>query len=375
MYENENDVAGYHFIGWFYTNGEGSCTDLDGGEPPALVEVTTDAITDITFCNVRDTGDLIVHKIADTDGDGVYDTNNPSEFKWGTVSAESASTDMGTGQTLVTGNYNVYENNVPGYEFTGWFPGHPEESRFSCTNLPEGNTSLPTDLVVDEHTTVITLCNQLQNPILTISKTNDTAGDEAPGGDVLFTITVIATQSAAYNVVVTDLPAVGFTYHAGSWTANSSVRGNIQNAPTTEPTYASPGVWQLGDMVADEIVTLTYLADIAGDIKPGLYKDLVWAFGCIFETNCSVGDSNDVLASAVNPGFVSDNYAGTDVTIATSNQSGVSINVIQEGTVLGASTELPATGSQTFWLILALLSLTGGVGLVVAGKLIRRHYV
>jgi LPXTG-motif cell wall-anchored protein len=187
----------------------------------------------------------------------------------------------------------------------------------------------------------------------------------------LFTLTVTATQSAAYNVEVTDLPAVGFTYRAGSWTATSSERGDLKGLGiTTEPTYASPGIWQLGDMIEDEVVTLTYIADISNDQKPGLYKDLAWAFGCRIETDCVVGDENATLSMAVNPGFVDDNYVGTQVNVVKEQQPGGSI----QGEVLGASTELPATGANSAWLALAAILFLFGIGLIAAGRFTRRYY-
>ncbi len=384
----ENSPSGYHFVGWFPTGqGEWSCTNLPANTEntnyhllPLTVNVGPDGQSNFTFCNARDTGDLRVNKVADTEGDGQYESVNPIEFKWGTESALLASTDMGTGQTLLTGNYNVYENEVPGYQFTGWFPGGPnQDTEFpvTCDNLPEGEQyqSLPAavDVVLDQ-TTEITLCNKFLNPILTITKENNTGGgDKHPGDSVLFTLTVTATQSAAFNVEVTDLPAGGFTYQPGSWTSNSSVRGDLKTlGMTTEPTYASPGVWQLGDMIVDEVVTLTYAANISGDQQAGLYFDLAWAEGCKTDATCNVGDSLHVLSSATNPGFIADNYVGTQVNVILEPSQGVNLKV--EGQVLGASTELPATGAQTFWLYVALALVTGGLTFGGLGWFLRRKY-
>ena len=76
---------------------------------------------------------------------------------------------------------------------------------------------------------------------------------------MIYTIKVQALGNGVKNAVVTDLPPETFEYVAGSWTANSNVHGNI-NIP--EPTYASPGNWELGDMEKDELVTLTYQARV-----------------------------------------------------------------------------------------------------------------
>jgi len=60
------------------------------------------------------------------------------------------------------------------------------------------------------------------------------------------------------------------------------------------------------------------------------------------------------------------------VKILTSQQTGVDIKVV--GEVLGASTELPATGANTFWLYVAVALITTGVSVSTLGWLIRRKY-
>lgn len=331
-----------------------------------------------TFTNTRDTGSLHVNKVADTNGDGKYDTTNPENFRWG-ISAEITGYTMGSTQTLITGDYEVFENSVAGYSFTGWFPGDPVENQYSCNNLPEGDiyTKLPVAVTVSNEPKEITLCNQVKNPILTISKTNDTGGaDRSPGASVLFTITVIATQSAVLNVQVTDLLPDGFKYQTGSWTATTTNLGRCPSGNlvacgiTTEPTYASPGVWKLGDMIVDEKVILTYIANISGDQQPGLYKDLAWAKGESLT-------STPVFANAEDPGFVDDNFVGTQVNIV-KNPDGTAANIEKEqlmGEVLGASIVLPATGANALWIILAILLLAGGSGSIILGQTLRRKNV
>ncbi len=368
---SENSPSGYHFVGWYPTNSDEqySCTNLPKGEQystlPISVNVGPDGASDYTLCNARDTGVLTVHKLQDTTGTGDYSTFDSTDFTWGT-DGETVPYTMGEGQTLGTGSYNVYESHKDGYTFTGWFYGNPdyEGSDFSC-NDPE-YTTLPTNLDVSYgETTEITLCNKIQNPILTITKTNNAVGDQSPGGNVTFTLTVTATQSAAYNVQVVDLPSKGFTYRAGSASAVSSVRGALAGALTH--IYASPGIWSLGTMAIGETVTLTYIADISADQKPGLYKDLALAYGCKSEASCTSGDAMSVTANAVEPGFVSDTYAGTSVNVVKEQQNGGTLNK-HEGEVLGASTELPATGANELWLALAGLLFITGLGCVFIGR-------
>ena len=343
-----------------------SCSNQASGSGTAgRLSVSAGDAVICTFTNTRQEGYLLVNKFQD-DGSNTYATFNSDDFKWGTSSA-TTTTDMGTSQTLDTGNYNVYESNVTGYQFIGWYPYDPFENDFSCTNLPQGNEyrQLPTNIAVTNgETTEINLCNQLQNPILTISKTvTNTDGspltDKTAGGSVKFTITVTATQSAAYNVQVVDLPSKGFNYRAGSATATPF--GSLTHV------YASPGVWTLGTIPVGQTVTLSYIADIDSGVKPGLYKDLAIAYGCKTSAACSVGDSLSVISNAVNPGYVDPNYVGTQVNIVTDTENSSTLNP-QTGEVLGASTELPATGADTMWLLIAGLLLFAGITLILLDK-------
>jgi uncharacterized protein YegL len=200
--------------------------------------------------------------------------------------------------------------------------------------------------------------NQVVNPELTITKSNNTGGaDMSPGDQVQFTLTVTASDSAVLGVEVEDLPSLGFKYTPGSWTATSSVRGDIKaSLVTTEPTYASPGTWQLGDMIAGEIVTLTYLADIASDIQSGLYRDLAWSEG------------EDLLSSEVVANDDTGVFVGTEVNVIRNDVEGASTNVVrEEGSVLGASTELPSTGGSIFWIALAGILTLAGVTSITLG--------
>jgi hypothetical protein len=148
---------------------------------------------------------------------------------------------------------------------------------------------------------------------------------------------------------VTDLPPQGFKYKVGSWTANSSVRGNLKILGiTTEPTYASPGTWQLGDMVDGEIVTLTYVTDVSNEQEPGNYPDLAWAYGD-FEEKIIYANED------------SGKFVGTTVPIDVNPNPSTKFGAT--GSVLGASTELPATGTNSVWLYISFGLITTGFGL------------
>jgi uncharacterized repeat protein (TIGR01451 family) len=117
---------------------------------------------------------------------------------------------------------------------------------------------------------------------LLLSKANDTPTPVNTGATVTYTLTVTVPDDsgAVFDAQVTDLPPEGFVYQTGTWTANSSVRGDIKNIVTTEPTYGSPGVWLLDKLLPGEVVTLTYQALISGTVSDGTYPDLAFAAGC-----------------------------------------------------------------------------------------------
>jgi len=168
----ENDVDGYHFVGW-YTNGPGadfSCEDPQGTTFPSNFRVTTDNV-EITLCNARDTGDLKVNKKVDTDGDGTFESGNGRAntigFMWG-LDSETPGRAMGSDETVVTDTYDVTENYVAGYHFVGWYENG---SKFTCETTTYN--TLPTNLEVTDDGIEITLCNARDTGDLLIKKFND----------------------------------------------------------------------------------------------------------------------------------------------------------------------------------------------------------
>jgi hypothetical protein len=114
-------------------------------------------------------------------------------------------------------------------------------------------------------------------------------------------------------------------------------------------------------MVAGETVTLTYLADISSDIQSGLYRDLAWSEG------------TDLLASEVVANDETGVFVGTEVNVVRNESEGASTNVINEqGSVLGASTELPATGASVLWITLAGILALAGVSSMTMGLVLMR---
>jgi hypothetical protein len=322
--------------------------------------------------NALNTGDLEVTKFFDTNKDGVKQQDEQVLSGW-TINV-SGQTSKVTGQDgkvvfndITSGNYQLSEDLQDGWEQTG----------ISCSTDKEENNEEEVSrnlILIDNNghtvhvnpnqTTTCTVGNYTR-PILTISKSNNTGGaDQAPGNNVLFTLTISATQSAAKNVTVKDLLPQGFTYNSDSWTFASNLNGSLV---VTEPTYASPGTWNLGDMQKGETITLTYTAKISGDQQTGTYKDLAWAQG-----NALNGDG--VLALAEPTGYVDVNFVGTDVSLVNNSKPGVDYKASSTKEVLGASTYLPATGESTLWVIIATLLLGFGFGTTFVGLKLRKKY-
>ncbi len=167
------------------------------------------------------------------------------------------------------------------------------------------------------------------------------------------------------NVKVTDILPKGFEYISGSWTATSSIRGDIKGSITIEPVYNEGlATWNLGDMVEGEVVTLTYTAKINLLNEPGLYKDIAFVQG---DSLLAEEGTGDVLGISYNPGYentdkLSENFIGTKVLVVEPIEEG--------GEVLGASTALilPKTGAETYITLGAIISMILGIFLLFFKK-------
>lgn len=174
-----------------------------------------------------------------------------------------------------------------------------------------------------------------------IEKSNDSASTSA-GSTVTYTLTLTNTGNVALdNISITDVLPGGFSYIAGSTTG----------ATTNDPTI-SGGVmtWAgLGPLAPAAVLTLSYKAAISSDLVDGSYKNLATCFGWALreeKVDCNVADSTVSLGHGIS-------YGGS-----------------LAPQVLGAATELPATGSATWILLLA-----GALGILGAGlKIYGRKY-
>ncbi|NCA78283.1 MAG: DUF11 domain-containing protein, partial [Alphaproteobacteria bacterium] len=216
--------------------------------------------------------------------------------------------------------------------------------------------------------------NQFVEPELTILKYNNQWPTvQSPGSVIDYTIEVEAQKNNVKGVVVRDLPPEGFKYISGSWTASSSLGGGHIGALELSHEYASPGEWSLGDMKAGEVITLSYRAQIDGAQQPGLYNDLAWADGT--DNRSARVLATSMPAPAVDPGEITDNFVGTQIELAVAPlPQNVELEEDEETEtktkkkVLGVTTYLPATGTPTMWIILAILILIAGISLMIFAR-------
>lgn len=221
--------------------------------------------------------------------------------------------------------------------------------------------------VVEETPTVTPTVTPTETPTptpgpaeLDISKTNNASGEKNTGDLVTYTLTLTDLFNNLTNVVLKDLLPKGFVFQ--------NVVSIIKNGSTDitsqvgDPHYHSPGTYNLGNMNTNDVIVITYTAQIDGSVQPGDYKDLAWATG-------TDGSSNRVLALAQPAGFVDTNYSGTDVSVGGVLTNTGNINIAsQNGQVLGASTSnLPATGADNQSLILALILSVAGLLTMMTG--------
>ncbi|HOY46867.1 MAG TPA: SdrD B-like domain-containing protein, partial [Candidatus Dojkabacteria bacterium] len=151
-----------------YTASYSGACDVQGNVSLAIGDVKSCTIT-----NTRDTGSLNVHKLTDTDADGIFESSDVASnllgFRWGigATTDQSFNTAM-TG--LETGGYDVYENTVTGYHFYSWYNAADQSK--SCTD-PDGLT-LPATINVEKgKTTNIVLCNARDTGSLKVKKVVD----------------------------------------------------------------------------------------------------------------------------------------------------------------------------------------------------------
>ncbi|MBD3366393.1 DUF11 domain-containing protein [candidate division WWE3 bacterium] len=220
------------------------------------------------------------------------------------------------------------------------------------------------------------MCDEIMETTeFTIAKfTSSWPTNQNPGDTVTYTLTIQAPEERIYDVVLTDLPPETFEYVNGNW----NIASNMRLLAVGEPTYASPGQWDLGMMEAGEVLTLTYDAKISDTTEDGIYPDLAYATGRTAEEELVYADSVD-SGFEINGGVVDENFVGTQVKVnqePPAEEADIEVETEEieeevevEGEVLGSSDQrLPATGASLFIGLTWMLSILTGAMLIFVNK-------
>ena len=316
--------------------------------------------------NALKSAKLTVIKYSDDDQDGRRGEDERTLSDWeinlGQEESEGQTTKT-TGETgsvsfddLIPGSYNLSEEQQEGWN----------QSNIFCPEIDEEVDERYTqsrDIYLSPDADITCYIGNYTDPGITISKFNDASSDESPGGSVVYRILLKITKANLKKLTVKDLLPEGFKYRLGSYHAWL----NGSTLDIEEPEYHSPGIWEIDGVEMGDEIELVYTADIGSTQEPGLYKDVVWAQGT------SLSD-NQVLALATADGFVDQNFSGTEVNVIKDQTQTENYSIEKEeiqkvtGQVLGASTDLPATGANTYILFFALLNLGLGIQLIRSSK-------
>ena len=399
----ENATTGWDLTNAYCTSNQNRSVSYNGTDDTAIILHPGENIT-CSFTNTQ-RGSISGYKWNDLNGNHIRDCLFNPEFNlianfgcevyseetlsgWG-INLYQNVDDEPSGNPITTttdndGNYS-FTNVIPGDYYvceeqkTGWEQTYPYPySEYGEYLGKQYGYCYPISLNAGQNLSNEDFGNHNLAPIFSIEKTNDTLNNnKAPGDTVVYTLTLTISNDGgpATNIKVTDLLPSGFHYNSGSWKV---VLNDITTLNVPEPTYASPGTWNLVDTTnsntpyvfqPDDVITLKYSATIDGSQATGKYPDNAWAQGT------GVGTSDVILATAGTNGNIEDpNFVGTQVTVVSPNDQSTGFKSTTTKDVLGASTYLPATGENTLWVIIAtLLGLSGLVTLAVGLKFKRNE--
>lgn len=243
-----------------------------------------------------------VYKYHDVNQNGTWDNDEPALEDWeftlncddygqNNLAAVQPCEDYGPEMTDTDGKVQFEDVLHGDYVLSesvqdGWLAGDIECSvgERRLKSGPHGYLYGSYYLYIPEGAEVTCHVGNYQDAELMIEKTNDQIGNVLSAGDVVnYTIDVAnpVTSGVVYDAVVHDLLPEGFDYVAGSWSASSSVRGDITGM-MSEPDYSSnvPAQWHLGDLVVGEYVTLTYSVTIDASVTNGVHDNIAYVAGC-----------------------------------------------------------------------------------------------
>jgi uncharacterized repeat protein (TIGR01451 family) len=302
-----------------------------------LAEIGDFVWTDYNGDGIQDTGEPGISGVQ-TDlyldnGDGIQDLGGAD------VLVGSTTTD-GSGIYLFTDLYpsnywvNVVDSTVP----TGYAP---------TTTDPYGPIAVVSGANFDAADFGFVPSKEIK-----IEKSNDKSSGAKIGDEVTYTLKVKNTGNVTINnLEVIDILPGGFEYVSGSSLVN--------DVSTSDPTITS-GVlkWSIGDIISGQEIKITYKAEVLlGVFQGSSYKNFATCKGTI---GSEERENSDNIQQSLET--IECNVANSIVTIGT----GIGYGGNLLGQVLGASIELPDTGSDTLWIIMALTML--GMGIYINRK-------
>ena len=250
-------------------------------------------------------------------------------------------------QTNQDGNYELGELTPGTYRVcevgqSGWIQTHPLNSELNnCyeVTVSSGENIQGTDFG-----------NQEIKLGFTLGKSNNKSDGASAGDTLTYTLNLTNTSNQEiHDLKVIDVLPGGFSYIVGSTL--------IDGTPASDPNIAA-GVltWDIGILAQDASVTISYQAKAPSDAVAGTYTNFATCQGVGYST------LREMLLGAVE----CDPAASSNVRIGTGTSYGGSVG----GIVLGASTELPASGSRTAILLIALVAGAAGVAFRLGGYLL-----
>ncbi|OGM10357.1 hypothetical protein A2Y68_02895 [Candidatus Woesebacteria bacterium RBG_13_46_13] len=322
--------------------------------------LTKEGIQGLDFGNFRlaSIGDFIWR---DNDGDGLQDPGEPGIVGIGVnlyldddgTPGLNTSTDLLVASDITdgTGAY-LFENLGPGEYFTDVIESTLPVGYSNTTPDPVGPIILSSgEIYLLADVGYVPPVKEIR-----IEKSNDKEGGATAGDIVTYSLVISNTGDVAIgDVIVTDVLPGGFIYENGST--------SITGAPDVEPGVAgSILTWDIGTVFPKEPVTIIYQAKISSELPAGSYKNYATCEGQIGGIIPQNGPEERVAVYESEP--ISCNIDDSDVSLGQSFSYGGKLTP----QVLGAATELPATGNSTGILIFAIAAGLGGFALKLREK-------
>ena len=330
------------------------------------VNLTPGDTDNVNFGNIN-YGTVTVTKFNDENQNGIFDDGENTLNGW-TINLDQNSLVTGEngqneGQVLFTnitqGNHELNEDLKDGWRQTNIYCNR--------TNIGDVDISTQSLMPITSYLVYATagqnvncyIGNFEENPNLTISKSNDKSGGISAGQIVTYTLKVTNEGNIPLSdISIQDVLPGGFTY----------ISGSTNGSTTTDPVMTGSTLTWTGfeTLEVGGTITISYQVKSSSELINGTYTNFAT---CKASTKNADNIRFAILAvdQEINDQYTECNTTSSTVTIGNGTSYGGSLGgqVLGISTVLGASTELPATGSPTGILIAALGMI--GFGLLLNG--------